>query len=295
MLDELNEAGNTLNIVVLDACRDNPFGWRRSGSRGLQVVNNQPADSIIVYATSAGSTAADGTGRNGLFTTHLLNNLKKLGLSVRDVFDQTGADVRQASGGVQIPAIYLQFFDVAYLGTRPAAVVQSTPAPVQPAVNPQPSPQPSPAPVQPVAPPVRPIPLINVYVAGYETNAAGNAVACYWKNGIKTALSGGRTDASVSSIAVSGSDVYAAGTETNAAGNAVACYWKNGVKIALSGGGTDAEVRSIAVSGSDVYAAGYENNAAGNALACYWKNGIKTALSGGGTNARAEAITLVAP
>ena len=79
-LEELNTAGNALNIVVLDACRDNPFGWRRSGSRGLQVVSSQPADSIIVYATSAGSAAADGTGRNGLFTTHLLNNLKKPGL-----------------------------------------------------------------------------------------------------------------------------------------------------------------------------------------------------------------------
>jgi WD40 repeat protein len=145
-LDELNAAGNTLNIIVLDACRDNPFGWRRSGTRGLQVVTNQPADSIIVYATSAGSTATDGTGRNGLFTTHLLNNLKKPGLSVRDMFDQTGADVRRASSGAQIPAIYSQFFDVAYLGTRPAAV------------TPTPSPQPRPAAVQPVAPPVLPAP-----------------------------------------------------------------------------------------------------------------------------------------
>jgi formylglycine-generating enzyme required for sulfatase activity len=149
LLGELNDAGNELNIVVLDACRDNPFGWSRGGSRGLQVVSNQPADSIIVYATREGSTAADGTGRNGLFTTHLLNNMKKPGLSVRDVFDQTGADVRRASGGAQIPAIYLQFFDVAYLGTRPAAVVQPSPAPVQPAappeVNPQPSPRPAPA------------------------------------------------------------------------------------------------------------------------------------------------------
>ena len=65
MLDELNDAENELNVVVLDACRDNPFSWRRSGSRGLSLVANQPADSIIVYATAAGSTAADGTGRNG--------------------------------------------------------------------------------------------------------------------------------------------------------------------------------------------------------------------------------------
>jgi formylglycine-generating enzyme required for sulfatase activity len=158
ILDELNTAGNTLNIVVLDACRDNPFGWRRSGSRGLQVVNNQPADSIIVYATSAGSAAADGTGRNGLFTTHLLNNLKKPGLSVRDVFDQTGADVRRASGGSQIPEIHSQFFDVAYLGTRPTAVVPS----------PAPAPQPRPTPVTPAVnpSPERPVPSNMVWVEG---------------------------------------------------------------------------------------------------------------------------------
>jgi formylglycine-generating enzyme required for sulfatase activity len=159
LLDELNDAGNELNIVALDACRDNPFSWWRSGSRGLQVVSNQPADSIIVYATSAGSTAADGTGRNGLFTTHLLANLKKPGLEVNEVFRLTGADVRRASGGKQIPAIYSQFFDAAYLGTRPAAVV--TPAPVQPA--------PRPAPVQPAAPPVvnpQPAPANMVFVEG---------------------------------------------------------------------------------------------------------------------------------
>jgi hypothetical protein len=143
VLGELNDAGNVLNIVVLDACRDNPFSWKRSGTRGLQVVSDQPADSIIVYATSVGSTAADGAGRNGLFTTHLLNNLKKPGLSVRDVFDQTGADVRRTSGGAQVPAIYSQFFDVAYLGARPSV----TPVPA-PAPSPQPAPKPAPAPAR---------------------------------------------------------------------------------------------------------------------------------------------------
>jgi hypothetical protein len=308
VLDELNAAGNALNIVVLDACRDNPFGWRRSGSRGLQVVSNQPAHSIIVYATSAGSTAADGMGRNGLFTTHLLNNLKKPGLSVRDVFDQTGADVMRASGGSQIPAIYSQFFDVAYLGTRPSAVV---PQPV-----PAPSPAPRPAPVTPaVVPPERPV--VDVYVLRSEKNTTGNYVVSYWKNGVETVLSDGRINAYARDIAVSGSDVYVTGEENNAADIMVACYWKNGVKtvlsdgrthayaggivvsgsdvyiagryggcywkngvkIALSGGRTDAFAASIAVSGSDVYAAGYEKNAAGKYVACYWKNGVKTVLS----------------
>jgi hypothetical protein len=133
-LAELNDAKNVLNVVVLDACRDNPFSWKRSGTRGLSVVANQPADSIIVYATSAGSTAADGTGRNGLFTTHLLNNLKQPGIEVKEIFNRTGADVARASNRTQIPAVYNQFFDTAYFGSRPTpnASVQPAALPVQP-------------------------------------------------------------------------------------------------------------------------------------------------------------------
>ena len=119
MLDELNYANNALNVIVLDACRDNPFGWSRSASRGLAIVNGQPADSIIVYATSAGKKAADGDGRNGLFTSYLLENLMTPGLDVNEVFRLTGADVSDASNKDQVPAIYNQFFGTAYLGDIP--------------------------------------------------------------------------------------------------------------------------------------------------------------------------------
>ena len=118
VLDTLQAAKNVLNVVVLDACRDNPFGWSRSGNRGLQIVGNQPSGSIIVYATSAGSVAQDGTGRNGVFTQELLKNLKTPGLEVKEVFNRTGAGVKAATGGKQVPAVYSQFFDMAYLGDR---------------------------------------------------------------------------------------------------------------------------------------------------------------------------------
>jgi uncharacterized caspase-like protein len=88
-------------------------------NRGLTVVGNQPADSIIVFATSAGSVASDGTGRNGLFTSHLLTQLKTPGLDVQEIFIRTGAAVSQASNRQQIPAVYNQFFGRAYLGTQP--------------------------------------------------------------------------------------------------------------------------------------------------------------------------------
>jgi formylglycine-generating enzyme required for sulfatase activity len=156
MLGELNDAGNELNVVVLDACRDNPFSWARSGGgRGLTVVSNQPADSIIVYATSAGSTASDGTGRNGLFTERLLKNLKTPGLEISEVFRLTGADVAQASERKQIPAVYNQFFGRAYFGPQPVAVT----APLaQPAPAPQPAPAAAPAPAPTPTPAAQPTP-----------------------------------------------------------------------------------------------------------------------------------------
>jgi formylglycine-generating enzyme required for sulfatase activity len=144
LLDELNDAENSLNIVVLDACRDNPFSWRRSGSRGRTVVGNPHADSIIVFATGAGSTAADGTGRNGLFTGHLLNHLKTPGLEVTEVFRRTMGDVSRSSNNQQRPAVYNQFSGLAYLGSQPSPIVQPAPAP-QPVPQPAPITQPVPA------------------------------------------------------------------------------------------------------------------------------------------------------
>ena len=120
MLSNIERSGNELNIFVLDACRDNPFGWARSTSRGLTVVS-APSGSIIMYATSANNVASDGNGRNGLFTSQLLNNLKTPGLSVRELFDKTGEDVLRASQGRQHPELSIRYFgaNAAYLGSKP--------------------------------------------------------------------------------------------------------------------------------------------------------------------------------
>ena len=158
ILDNLNDAGNELNIIVLDACRDNPFGWARSGNRGLTVLARAPAGSIIMYATSAGSVAEDGTGTNGLFTSQLLNNLKTPGMSIWEIFARTGEDVLRVSEGRQHPELSVRFFGAssAYLGPRPAPLVQPPP----PTPAPQPAPQPAPAPPPPPPPP--PSGLINM-------------------------------------------------------------------------------------------------------------------------------------
>ena len=85
-----------------------------------------------MYATGAGSIAADGEGRNGLFTSHFLKNLNTPGLEVNELFRVTGADVSQASGRRQIPAIYNQFFGRAYLGQKPVETAIPQPVPLQP-------------------------------------------------------------------------------------------------------------------------------------------------------------------
>ena len=118
LLEELTDAGNELNIIVLDACRDDPFFLNRGCSRGLAKINTIPG-SIIMYATSSDERAEDGTGRNGLFTSQLLLNLRLQGLCVRDLFDRTGDDVIRASQGRQYPQVSSSYFRPVYLGVMP--------------------------------------------------------------------------------------------------------------------------------------------------------------------------------
>jgi len=135
ILDMLNKTKNSLNIIVLDACRDFPAVWSRSADRGLAVVH-PPTDSIIMYATGAGKTASDGTGKNGLFTTHLLNHLKTPGIEVNELFRRTMSDVARASNNEQRPALYTDFAETAYLGSKPVANATVQQMTTQPAPTP---------------------------------------------------------------------------------------------------------------------------------------------------------------
>ena len=93
--------------------------------------------------------------------------------------------------------------------------------------------------------------MLAVYAAGYETNAAGKAVAKVWKNGTATpVLTDGTKDDSASALAVAGGDVYAAGYEFSAANVKVAKYWKGGTGTAftatpITDGEKDSEIRAI--------------------------------------------------
>jgi uncharacterized caspase-like protein len=77
ILDEMATANNGLNIVMLDACRDNPFARSfRNASRGLAIVSSAPSGTFISYSTSPGNVARDGEGRNSPYTSALLKYIQ---------------------------------------------------------------------------------------------------------------------------------------------------------------------------------------------------------------------------
>ncbi|MBN8475893.1 SUMF1/EgtB/PvdO family nonheme iron enzyme [Sulfuritalea sp.] len=106
VLSRMAEAGNRINVVILDACRNNPFQQaRKNVSKGLGVMNVGRAEkgTFIAYATSPGATAADGTGRNGLYTKHLLRSLETRDSDIDKVFGRVRTGVVQDTGGDQVP------------------------------------------------------------------------------------------------------------------------------------------------------------------------------------------------
>jgi len=101
VLAEMENANNGLNIVILDACRDNPFGKNfRSASRGLAIVANAPTGTLISYSTGAGQVARDGEGRNSPYTKALLENIAKPGLTINKVFMNVRSKVKKETGQV---------------------------------------------------------------------------------------------------------------------------------------------------------------------------------------------------
>ncbi len=103
VLARMDEARNRLNIVVLDACRDNPFGRSfRSSVRGLAAID-APSGTLIAYATAPGKLARDGEGANGLYTSELLRAIRQPGLKLEDVFKHVRQAVRVKTNGEQIP------------------------------------------------------------------------------------------------------------------------------------------------------------------------------------------------
>ncbi|MBF0396726.1 MAG: caspase family protein [Desulfobacterales bacterium] len=105
VLSEMENAGSKTNIVILDACRNNPF--ERSWSRGVKsqglAFMDAPSGSIIAYATSPGKTASDGSGNNGIYTSAILKHIRTPGLTIEEMFKQVRISVEELSQKKQIP------------------------------------------------------------------------------------------------------------------------------------------------------------------------------------------------
>jgi hypothetical protein len=104
VLGEMEYAQNELNIVVLDACRNNPFkrSFRSGGGKGL-AQTSAPMGTYIAFATDPNNVASDGSGRNGLYTEQFLLALRKPGLRIEDVFKDVRKNVYLKSQKKQRP------------------------------------------------------------------------------------------------------------------------------------------------------------------------------------------------
>ncbi|HPL67309.1 MAG TPA: caspase family protein [Syntrophales bacterium] len=132
ILGEMGNAGNNLNIVILDACRDNPYARSfRSSSRGLAIISDAPKGTFITYSTSPGKVAADGTGRNSPYTGSLIKHMNTSGLPIEEVFKRVRKDIGRKTSGQQVPwelsSLEGQFYFLpSSVGNLPVNATEST-------------------------------------------------------------------------------------------------------------------------------------------------------------------------
>jgi uncharacterized caspase-like protein len=127
------EPARQLRLVILDACRDNPFAKNmkrtiasRAIGRGLAKVEPSSPNTMIAFAAKAGSTASDGDSKNSPFATALVNHLIKPGLDLRKAFGFVRDDVLKATNNAQEPFVY------GSLGGNDVTLVPAAPAIVAP-------------------------------------------------------------------------------------------------------------------------------------------------------------------
>src|SRR6202163_5009240 len=125
------EPARQLRLVILDACRDNPFARKmkrtiasRGIGRGLAKVEPSSPNTMIAFAAKAGSTASDGDSKNSPFATALVEHLAKPGLDLRKAFGFVRDDVLKATNNTQEPFVY------GSLGGNDVTLVPVAPAPV---------------------------------------------------------------------------------------------------------------------------------------------------------------------
>ncbi|RXT52410.1 hypothetical protein B6S44_16655 [Bosea sp. Tri-44] len=137
VLEQLDGAAR-LSILVLDACRDNPFRKRLQASgRGAPAASglgqaSATVGTLLAFATAPGTVADDGRGRNSPFTTALLKRIETPGLEIRQLMAEVRREVREATQGRQVPwensALEGSFYFRAAAASTPAPVAAAPPA-----------------------------------------------------------------------------------------------------------------------------------------------------------------------
>jgi tetratricopeptide (TPR) repeat protein len=144
ILGRMESAGNQINIVILDACRDNPFRkFSRSSSRGLTTPVQPASGTLIVFATAPGKVASDGMGRNGLFTSYLLKYIKTPNLDVDLMLRQVRSNVAKDTKNYQVSWNSSSLTGEFAFNQKPETIT-SKPSPPTTFSTPQPQPSPSP-------------------------------------------------------------------------------------------------------------------------------------------------------
>ncbi len=129
VLARMEESGASLNIVILDACRDSPLPpeGRTTASRGLGRME-APSGSLVAFATAPGSTADENRGgRNGLYTQYLLQAIETPGLRLEDVFQQVRREVERASNRKQSPEEISKLTSAFYFRSAQQVVTMAAP------------------------------------------------------------------------------------------------------------------------------------------------------------------------
>ncbi|WP_371347802.1 caspase domain-containing protein [Ancylobacter sp. IITR112] len=120
VLSQMRDAGNATSIIILDACRNNPFaGKTRSATRGLARVS-ATGGAIVAFSAAPGQVASDGEGDNSPYTTALSKAMQAKGLTIEQVFKRVLVDVENATAGEQVPWVESSLRDDFYF--QPAAM-----------------------------------------------------------------------------------------------------------------------------------------------------------------------------
>ncbi len=129
VLRTMEDSQAKVRIVVLDACRNNPFARSfRSTARGLAQMT-AATGSLVAFATAPGSIAADGEGRNGMYTKHLLESLRQPDTDILKVFQRTRAAVVRETAGKQTPWEATSLLGDFHFRSPAGAVLAAAPAP----------------------------------------------------------------------------------------------------------------------------------------------------------------------